>query len=73
LLTSGPGEPAFRGQRSDSAKYAFIGCLQLDEQELAMHRDIVKVGAIWKDKVSVKFQPPVAETAEYPDYLSLGK
>jgi len=42
---------------------------QLDEDKLAVHRDVLKITAVGQNEIGVEFKPTFAETFEHTDDL----
>src|SRR5262245_51818702 len=67
LFTGSERELPFRGKRSDSTEHSFVWCFQLHQNEVPMHRDVLKVIPIWQHQIRVKLEASLLEATEDPD------
>jgi hypothetical protein len=73
LLPRSAGELALRGERSDPAQDGLLRDLQLNEDELAVHGQVLEVAAIGEREVGVELHPAFLKASEHADDLVLGK
>src|SRR5690242_9388204 len=62
-------QPSFGRKRRDAAEDSFIGIFELDEHELAVHRDILKIALVRQSEIRVELEASLAKSAEYSYFL----
>src|SRR5690606_37036614 len=73
LLAGAERQLALRGKGGNATQHRLIGCLQLDDEELPVHRDVLELISVRQNKVGVKFHASLLEATKDPDDLFSGK
>lgn len=73
FLTTAGRELAFRGERGNAPEHCFLRRLELDEEELPVHRDRVQVRPVRNREIGVKLEPALSKAAEHANNAGLGE